>query len=111
MRDLLEQTRRIRLDARLTLLIQVSAMRILGLALSLLVTLSISAAAQTAARSRPSPDQSPHKAYGYVDAKADTGRTAARNPDTYLQRYYSHSEGWTYYNLPPDSSAWRSGDR
>ena len=86
-------------------------MRILGLVLSLLVTLSISAAAQTPARSRPSPDPSPYKAYGYAGAEADTSRTAAGNPDPYLQRYYSHSEGWTYYNLPPDSSARRSGDQ
>jgi hypothetical protein len=35
-----------------------------------------------------------------ADTTLDTVRIATGNPDPYLQRYHSHSEGWTYYNLP-----------
>lgn len=31
--------------------------------------------------------------------------TASSVPDPYHQRYYSQSEGWTYYDLPSYSSA------
>jgi hypothetical protein len=82
-------------------------MRILGLVVALLVTLSVSAAAQTAGRSRSSPDASHSNSYGYSGTKADTSQAPNGSPDPYLQRYYSHSEGWTYYNFPTDSSARR----
>jgi hypothetical protein len=86
-------------------------MRSLGLAVALLVTfLSMSAAAQATSHRRSSLDPSPSRS-GYLGkANPDTAQTATGNPDPYLQRYYSHSEGWSYYNLPPDSSARRSGD-
>jgi hypothetical protein len=79
-------------------------MRILGLVIALLLTLPLSAAAQTTSHSRSRLEPSLSGSYDYPRAKADSGQAAAINPDPYLQRYYSHSEGWTYYNLPPDSS-------
>jgi hypothetical protein len=88
-------------------------MRILGLVVALLVTFSMLAAAQTYVRHwRSAPDHSPSNSYGYPGkTNTDTSRTATGNSDPSLQHYYSHSEGWTYYNLPPDSSARRSGDQ
>jgi hypothetical protein len=87
-------------------------MRIVGLVFALLVTLSMSAAAQATDHLRSSPG---HSSYDNPstprNTKPDTSRTATGNPDPYLQRYYSHSEGWTYYNLPPDSTARPSGDQ
>jgi hypothetical protein len=32
------------------------------------------------------------------------GRAAPGDPDPYLQRYYSESEGWTYFTLPSYSA-------
>lgn len=85
-------------------------MRAPGLVLALMVTFSMSAAAQTDVGS--SPGHKPSKNHSDPgNIKPDSGRTATPNPDPYLQRYYSHSEGWTYYNLPPDNSARRSGDQ
>jgi hypothetical protein len=98
-------------------------MHILGLVVGLLVTMSMSAAAQAHVQGytrqdstyaqgyRPySPDHSPYN-YGYPgNTNPDTGRTAAANADPYLQRYYSESEGWTYYTLPKSSSEPRSDD-
>jgi hypothetical protein len=86
-------------------------MRIPGLVFALLVTLSMSAAAQAPGRSRSASDPTHSNAYAYPGTTADTALTAGGNPDPYLERYYSHSEGWTYYNLPPDSSARRRGDQ
>jgi hypothetical protein len=87
-------------------------MRSLGLVVALLVTLSMSAAAQAPGHSRPFPDHSLSNNSGYpVKANPDSGLTPTGNPDPYLQRYYSHSEGWTYFNIPPDSSARQSGDQ
>ncbi len=79
-------------------------MRIPALVVALLVTLAIPAAAQAPGHSRLSTDRSPSKSSGYPGkANADSSQTTTANPDPY--RYYSHSEGWTYYNLPPSSSA------
>lgn len=100
-------------------------MRMLGLVFVLMVTLSMSARAQTYVQGytrqdgtyvqgywRSSPDHSPYNNYSYPgNTNPYTGQTAAGDPDPYLQRYYSHSEGWTYFNLPPDSSARRSGEQ
>lgn len=36
---------------------------------------------------------------------SDTAPVAAADSDPYQQRYYSESEGWTYYTLPSYSSA------
>jgi hypothetical protein len=99
-------------------------MRILGLVFALLVTLSMSAAAQTYVQGytrqdgtyvqghwRSSPDHNPYNNYSYPgNTNPYTGQTATGNPDTYLQRYYSHSQGWTYYTLPPSSSGRKSDD-
>ena len=67
-------------------------MRILGLVLALMVTLSLSAAAQASGHSRPR-----------LEPSDSGGQAAAIDPDPSLQRYYSHSEGWTYYNRPRTS--------
>ena len=97
-------------------------MRIVGLVFALLVTLSMSAAAQTHVPGytgqdstqvqgyRPSaPDPNPYNNFGYPgNTNPDTGQTATRSADPYLQRYYSESEGWTYYTLPKSSSERRS---
>jgi hypothetical protein len=84
-------------------------MRSLGLVVALLVTLSMSAAAQAPGHSRSSPDlRSSNDFANPATPRADTGQTATGNLDPYLERYYSHSEGWTFYNLPPDSTARRS---
>jgi len=99
-------------------------MRIPGLVVALLVTLSMSAAAQTYVHGytrqdgtyvqgywRSSPDHNPYNNYSYPgNTNPYTGQTATGDPDKYLQRYYSHSEGWTYYNLPSPSSARKSDD-
>jgi hypothetical protein len=84
-------------------------MRILGLVVALLLTLSVAAAALTYGYTRqdriyirgnghPSRAHNPYNDTGYTSP--DSGQTATGNRDPYLQRYYSHSEGWTYYNLP-----------
>ena len=97
----------------------------IGLVVALLVTFSMSAAAQTHVRSytrqdgtyvqghwRSSPDHSPYNNYSYPgNTNPYTGQTANGDPDKYLQRYYSHSEGWTYYTLPSYSSGRKSGDQ
>ena len=75
-------------------------MRIVGLTIALLVTLSQWAAAQATGHSRSRSEPSHSSSYGYPSAKGDSSQAAAINPDPDLQRYYSHSEGWTYYNRP-----------
>jgi hypothetical protein len=87
-------------------------MRTLGLIVALLMTLSMSAAAQATGQRPSSLDPKPSNNYGHpAKSRPDTGQRATGTEDPYLQRYYSHSEGWSYYNLPPDSSARRSGDQ
>jgi hypothetical protein len=79
-------------------------MRTLGLVVAFLATLSMLAAAQAPDQARTSSNHSSSNHSSYpAKASPDTNRTASGNPDPYLERYYSHSEGWTYYNLPPDS--------
>jgi hypothetical protein len=84
-------------------------MRILGLVVGLLLTISVAAAALTYGYTRQdpiylhanghsSPAHNPYNDTGYIHP--DSGQIATGNPDPYLQRYHSHSEGWTYYNLP-----------
>jgi hypothetical protein len=100
-------------------------MRILGLVLTLLVTLSMAAAALTYVQDytgqnriyfdghRPSsPGHGPYSNSRYRrDTTPDIGRTVRGNLDPYLQRYYSQSEGWTYYTLPSYSSGRKSDDK
>ena len=89
-------------------------MRIVRPIFALLVSLSMAAAVLTymerqarqewiyvQGRSTPSPDQNSNYP---ADTTPDTVRIAAGNTDPYLQRYYSQSEGWTYYTLPSHSS-------
>jgi hypothetical protein len=96
-------------------------MRILGLVVGLLVTMSLSAAAQAHVQGytrqdstyaqgyRPySPDHSPSNEGRPGTTNPDTARTATANADPYLQRYYSETEGWTYYTLPKSNSERRS---
>jgi hypothetical protein len=84
--------------------------------------MSMSAAAQTRGQGdtrqdstyaqgyRPYPsDASPTNSYP-GNTNPDTVRTATANADPYLQRYYSETEGWTYYTLPKSSSERRSDD-
>jgi hypothetical protein len=99
-------------------------MRIVGLVFSLLVTLLMAAVTLTyvqgyvgqhriyvQGRWRSSPDHSPHNNSSHLsDTNPDTGRAATGYPDPYLQRYYSQSEGWTYYALPSYSSGHQSDD-
>jgi hypothetical protein len=99
-------------------------MRIAGLVFGFIATLSVTAAAlayvpayvgqhRIYVQDSLSPqDQRPYHEYGYSgNTTPDSGRTATGKPDPYHQRYYSQTEGWTYYTLPLDSSARRSGDR
>jgi hypothetical protein len=99
-------------------------MRLAGLVFGLLATLSVTAAALAYVPGyvgqqriyvhgwRSSPDHKPYHSYGYTgNTNPDTARTATGEPDPYHQRYYSQTEGWTYYTLPSDSSARQSGDR
>jgi hypothetical protein len=45
------------------------------------------------------------------NTNSERGSRRSWDPDTYAQRYYSESEGWTYYTLPSYSSARRSDGR
>ena len=82
---------------------QENLMRIFGLVLALLVSLSMSATAQTYVEPyirkdgtfvqghwRSSPDNSPYNNYSYPgNTNPYTGRTATGKTETYLQRYYT----------------------
>jgi hypothetical protein len=99
-------------------------MRVGVLVLSLLVTLSVAAVALTylpgyvgqhriyvQSYRDSSRDHKPYHSYGYLrDTNPDTARAGIGNRDPYRQRYYSESEGWTYYTLPSYSSARQSDD-
>jgi hypothetical protein len=102
---------------------QGNRMRMLGLVVGLLVTVSMSAAAQASGQGdarqdstyaqgyRPySPDHSPSNDSRPGNTNTDTARTVSANADPYLQRYYSETEGWTYYTLPKSSSEPKSDD-
>jgi hypothetical protein len=99
-------------------------MRIAGPVFALFVTISVTAAALTYVPAyvgqhriyvqdwRSAPDQKPYRSYGYPGVtNPDTARSATGKPDPYHQRYYSQTEGWTYYTLPSDSSARQGGER
>jgi hypothetical protein len=47
-----------------------------------------------------------HHSYTDFFRNANPERRSSRHPDLdpYVQRYYSESEGWTYYTLPSYSS-------
>ena len=93
-------------------------MRIVVLVLSFLVTVSVAAMALTyvpryvgqhriyvQGRAGSSSDHQPYHSYGYLGTTVpDTARADSGALDPHHQRYYSESEGWTYYALPPDSS-------
>jgi hypothetical protein len=94
-------------------------MRILSLVFSFLVTVSVTALALSyvpdyvgqqriyvQAASDSTPDPKPYRAYGDTGvADPDSSATASAELDPYHQRYYSESEGWTYFSLPSDSSS------
>jgi hypothetical protein len=89
-------------------------MRILALVAALLVTFSMSAAAQTYVDGytrkdgtyvqghwRSAPDHSPYNNYSYPgNTNPYTGRTATGNTDTYLQRYYNRWNSSSSYTAP-----------
>ena len=93
-------------------------MRILSLVCSFLVTVSLTAMALTYVpgylgedriyvQGRPdsTPDPKPYHAYGSLgNTDPDTARAANDELDPNHQRYYSESEGWTYYTLPSSGS-------
>lgn len=91
-------------------------MRILGLAVGLLVTVSMPAAGQSRAPGDTAQDSTYAQGYrAYSSDRSasrsyrgntnpDATRTATANADPYLQRYYSETEGWTYYTLPKSGS-------
>ena len=80
-------------------------MRMLALVTALLVTLSMSASAQTHVEGytrkdgtyvqphwRSDPDKSPYNNYSYPgNTNPYTGKVATGDTDTYLQRYYTRS--------------------
>jgi hypothetical protein len=87
-------------------------MRVVGLVFSLLVTVSLTAMALTyvpdyvgqqrirvQGSSDSFPGPKPYHSYGSRgNTNPDTAQTAKSDP--HHQRYYSESEGWTYYSLP-----------
>jgi hypothetical protein len=99
-------------------------MRNVRLVFSFLVTLSLVAVALTylpgyvgqhrihvQGHRRSTSDHAPYHTARYLgNTDRDTARTAPGDPDPYFQRYYSQSEGWTYYALPSYSSGRQSDD-
>ena len=93
-------------------------MRIVGLVFSFLVTVSLTATAltyvpdyvgqqriQVQGSSDSFPGPKPYHSYGSLgNTNRDTAQAAIEESDPYRQRYYSESEGWTYYSLPADGS-------
>ena len=93
-------------------------MRIIVLVFSFVATLSLAALALTYVPSylgqqriyvqgRPgfSSEHQPYHSYGHLGhTNPDTAGTATGDLDPYHQRYYSESEGWTYYTLPSNDS-------
>ncbi|HZN99184.1 MAG TPA: hypothetical protein VFB61_15730 [Gemmatimonadales bacterium] len=88
-------------------------MRIMALVFSFTVTLSLTALALTyvpayVGQSRiyvqgSEDSTSVHQAYhsyGSSDSASRDSAPASPEPDPYHQRYYSATEGWTYYTLP-----------
>ena len=79
-------------------------MRILGLVFALLVTLSMAAAALTYVQGRTGQDRIYVQGHPRSSPSPSSRLTATGNTDPYQQRYYSESEGWTYYTLPSYSA-------
>jgi hypothetical protein len=100
-------------------------MRLASLVFSFLVTLSLTALALTyvpghigqqrihvPGRPDSSPNPQPYRSYGHSgNTNPDSARGANGEFDPYHQRYYSESEGWTYYTLPSYSSVVVKGER
>jgi hypothetical protein len=96
-------------------------MRIVRLVFALLVSLSMAAAVLAYMERQSQQDwiyaqahspSTPDRISAYpADTTPETGAIATGNPDAYLQRYYSESEGWTYYNLPQSSSRRLGNDK
>lgn len=79
-------------------------MRIAGLVFSSIVTFSVAAGVLTYVPGYVGQ----HRIYvqGHrANTHPDSVRSAVHNSDSSLQRYYSESEGWTYYTLPAYSMA------
>ena len=88
-------------------------MRIVGLVFSFLVTVSLAVMVLTylsdyVGRQRiyvqggsdSSPDPQPYQSYASQgNSNRDTAQASSEESDPYHQRYYSESEGWTYYSL------------
>jgi hypothetical protein len=99
-------------------------MRSVGLVFSFVVTLSLVAVALTyvpryvgqhriyvQGHGRSPSSHTPYHTARYLgNTDRDTARTAPGDPDPNHQRYYSQSEGWTYYG-PPSYSSERSPTR
>jgi hypothetical protein len=95
-------------------------MRIIRPLLGLLVALSLAAAALTYLNRNSWQDRiyvseaissghNRHDSPGFLRNPKPFARRAATTPsDPSLQRYYSESEGWTYYTLPSYSSGDKS---
>jgi hypothetical protein len=92
-------------------------MRLVSLVCSFLVTVSLTAVALACVPDYvgqqriyvdgpdSSSDHQPYYSYGSLaEANPDTAQTATGDSDPYHQRYYSESEGWTYYTLRSYSS-------
>jgi hypothetical protein len=89
-------------------------MRVASIVFSFVVTLSLTAAALTyvprhigqqriyvEGSSDSSPEPQPYRSYGYEgNPNPDSAPITSGDSDPYHQRYYSESEGWTYYTLP-----------
>jgi hypothetical protein len=80
-------------------------MRIVRPILALLLSVSMAAAVLTYMERQAQENWVHVRAHG----PSDTLRIAAVNTDPHLQRYYSQSEGWTYYTLPKSSSVRERG--
>ena len=80
-------------------------MRIVGLVFALLVTLSMAAAALTYVQGRTGQDRIYVQGHPSSSPSPSSRLTATSSTDPYQQRYYSESEGWTYYTLPSYSAA------
>jgi hypothetical protein len=99
-------------------------MRIIRPLIALLVALSVAAAVLTymsdytrenriypSAHRRSSADYHLLRNWSYRgDASRQGSRAAPGDSDPYRQRYYSESEGWTYFTLPSYSSGRGSND-
>jgi hypothetical protein len=76
-------------------------MRIVRPILALLVSLSMAVAVLTYMERQAQENWVQVRQHG----PSDTLPIVTASADPHLQRYYSQSEGWTYYTLPKSSSA------